>query len=103
MGKVINRGAADVHAHVLGVQGFELFLGPRQCIVDAQSHNSISRAVRPGIALLLLRVSGAVPAVFVLGANNYAANVNSILAAGVHGLLFAQKQPNRQAFTVLAS
>ena len=39
MGEIIDRGAADIHAHVIRLEGFEVLLLAGECIVKAQSHH----------------------------------------------------------------
>src|SRR6185312_5488065 len=46
MGEVVNRGATDIHPHVLGIERNEVFLGLGQGIEQAQSHDRSGEAVR---------------------------------------------------------
>ena len=51
--QVINRHAADVHAHMAGVDRGELFKGTRQRVVDAQTHGTVSGKLSGGNRLEL--------------------------------------------------
>ena len=39
MGEIIDRGAADIHAHVRRIEGFEVLLLAGERIIKAQSHD----------------------------------------------------------------
>ncbi len=39
MGEIIDRGAADIHAHVRRIEGFEVLLLAGERIIKAQSHH----------------------------------------------------------------
>ena len=73
MGIVVNRGSADIHAHVLEVQGTEVFLGAGQRVVEAQRHVD-PQACRPGFASSWISVKRRPASGCELAANNNAAN-----------------------------
>ena len=39
MGEIVDRGAADIHAHVIRLEGFEVLLLAGERIVKSQSHH----------------------------------------------------------------